>query len=560
MSLSADIASDAATQRAVAQKASGSQGRIGVELGVRIVFWIALLVLGIFVIWPTVSVLRYPGVADYVDVLTRPRLLTAARNSLFVTIVSTFAATFVGFVFAFAATRRDIPGRRFFRAIGMLPLFAPPFMVAFAYILMFGRQGLVTHNLFGLDVDIFGWKGLCLSQTIAFFPLAMMIIKSVLEGIHPSMEQAALTLGAREWDALRTVMMPLARPGVAGALLVIAITVLADFGNAVVIAGNYPLLATEAWFMMEGLADLRGAAVVVSALLVPTVALFVASRVLVGNRSYSTITGRGSDMDQIATPAPVKWAVFSICALTSAFVMVVYFGIVLCGLTGSWGNDWSLTLRHWAETRQWAGALGNSVLIAALAGFVTALIGQITAFLHSRALPFRFALDFLSVLPGALPGVFVGVGFVLAFNGPPLELAGTIWIIVFALGFWHLPQAYETTSSSLKQIHRSIEDAARNLGASEIRLLTDVYVPLLSRSLFASFVQSFVRSISNISIVVFLVAPGNVLVTFVILQMIGGANWSGAAALTTALLAITFLCIGVAQLVVGRITPVLRGA
>lgn len=559
MSTSADIA-QAATQRSGSSSRSSAGNVLGVELGVRVVFWIAMVVLCVFVIWPTVSVLRYPDLADYVDVLTRPRLLTAARNSLFVTIISTLAATFVGFVFAFAATRRDIPFRRFFRTAGMLPLFAPPFMVAFAYILMFGRQGLVTHHLLGFDIDIFGWKGLCLSQTVAFFPLAMMITKSVLEGIHPSMEQAALTLGAREVDALRTVMLPLVRPGVIGAMLVIAITVLADFGNAVVIAGDYPLLATEAWFMMEGLADLRGAAVVVSALLVPTIALFIASRTLVGNRSYSTVTGRGSDMDQIATPGLVKWSVVTICAVTSIFVIVVYFGIILCGLTEAWGNDWSLTLRHWGETRQWAGAIGTSVLVAALAGFVTATIGQVTAFLHSRALPFRFLLDFLSVLPGALPGVFVGVGFVLAFNGPPLELAGTIWIIVFALGFWHLPQAYETTSASLKQIHKSIEDAARNLGASEIRLLKDVYVPLLSRSLFASFVQSFVRSISNISVVVFLVAPGNVLVTFVILQMIGGANWSGAAALTTALLAITFLCIGVAQFIVARMSPTLRGA
>jgi iron(III) transport system permease protein len=560
MSSSADIEQDRNTVRATAPKRSGTRDRLSVELGVHIAFWIALLVLCVFVIWPTVSVLRYPDLSDYLDVLTRPRLFTAARNSLFVTAGSTLAATFVGFVFAFVATRRDMPGRKFFRAMGMLPLFAPPFMVAFAYILMFGRQGLVSHHLLGLDIDIFGWQGLCLSQTIAFFPLAMMIIKSVLEGIHPSMEQAALTLGARESDALRTVMLPLVRPGIIGAMLVIAITVLADFGNAVVIAGNYPLLATEAWFMMEGLADLRGAAVVVSALLVPTIGLFIASRTLVGDRNYSTITGRGSDMDQMATPGPVKWAAFAICALTSVFVLVVYFGIVLAGLTEAWGNDWSLTLRHWSETRQWAGAIGTSVMIAVLAGLVTAAVGQITAFLHSRALPFRFVLDFLSVLPGALPGVFVGVGFVLAFNGPPLELAGTIWIIVFALGFWHLPQAYETTSASLRQIHKSIEDAARNLGAGEMRLLTDVYVPLLSRSLFAAFVQSFVRSISNISVVVFLVAPGNVLVTFVLLQMIGGANWSGAAALTTALLVITFLCIGAAQLVVGRSAPTLRGA
>ena len=158
-----------------------------------------------------------------------------------------------------------------------------------------------------------------------------------------------------------------------------------------------------------------------------------------------------------------------------------------------------------------------------------------------------------------MPGVFIGVGFVLAFNNPPVELAGTIWIVVLALGFWHLPLAYQATSSALDQIHRSIEDAARDLGASELRLVSDIYAPLLARSLMASFLQSFVRSVSNISVVVFLVAPGNVMVTFVILQMIGGTDWSGAAALTTFLLIITFLCIGLASLLAGRASTQSRG-
>ena len=115
------------------------------------------------------------------------------------------------------------------------------------------------------------------------------------------------------------------------------------------------------------------------------------------------------------------------------------------------------------------------------------------------------------------------------------------------------------TSAALSQIHKSIEDAARNLGASEVRLVSDVYAPMLTRSLAASFLQSFVRSVSNVSVVVFLVAPGNVVVTFVILQMIGGANWSGAAALTTLLLLVTFACVGVAALLAGRLTPAMRG-
>ena len=131
----------------------------------------------------------------------------------------------------------------------------------------------------------------------------------------------------------------------------------------------------------------------------------------------------------------------------------------------------------------------------------------------------------------------------------------TVPALVYVLG----ESAAKATTASLGQIHRSIEDSARDLGASELRLITDVYAPLLSRSLVAAFLQSFIRSVSNVSVVVFLIAPGHVLVTFVILQMIGGSNWSGAAALTTVLLAVTFCCIGLAEGVARWAGPPQRG-
>lgn len=534
--------------------------RISVDPAVLFLYLATLCALGIFVIYPTVRVIITPELSHIIEVLTSSRTIRAARNSITITLLSTTSATLLGLAFAFAATRRDIPFRHVFRFVGMLPLFAPPFMVAFAYVLMFGRQGLISHHFLGLDVSIFGWHGLWLAQTIGMFPLATVIIRGVLEGIHPNAEQAALTLGATEGAALRTVLLPLALPGIIGAMLVVAITVLADFGNAVVIAGNYPVLATEAWLMMDGLGDLQGAAVVVSLLMVPAVALFIGSRSLLGDRVFSTVTGRGADVDQITTPAFVKWLVVGICAITCGLVIMVYAGILLAGLVNQWGSDWSISFRHWFGVLGYISELRISIVISLLAGLVTAVVGQIIAFLHSRSLWFRQALDFLAVLPGALPGVFVGVGFVLAFNTPPIELAGTIWIVVFALGFWHLPHAYQATKAALGQIHRSIEDLARDLGASELRLIPDVYVPLLSRSLLASFIQSFIRSMSNVSVVVFMIAPGQILASAVILRMIGSSSWSEGAALTTALLFITFVCVGVAEILIRWFGAPARGS
>jgi len=509
------------------------------------------VVLALFVLYPTLRVLAYPGLQDYLDIPKSLRWLQAARNSLVMMVISTLTATVSGLIFAFAITRPDIPGRRFFRSMALLPLFAPPFMVAFAYILMFGRQGLITKTLLGLDANIFGWHGLWLVQTVAFFPLAMLIITGVLEAINPSLEHAARNLGADEWTVVRTISFALARPGIAGAALVVAISVLADFGNAVVIAGGFPLLATEAWFRMEGMADLKGAALVVAMLIVPTTILFLLERYWVSRRVYTTVTGRGSRIEPPPTHPVLKWGTVAFCAAMSVMVFLVYFGVVAGAFTTIWGRDWTPTLAHWRLSMDRLDTLWASVRIGALAGLITGVVGVVVAFLTSRPLPLRQVLDFLAVLPGALPGVFVGVGFVLAFNRPPLELVGTVWVIALALAFWHLPMGYQAAVATLKQIERSIEEAATNLGASGLRVLWDIYLPLLQRAFVGAFVVSFIRAVTNVSIVVFLVAPGNVVATFAILNMIGNNIWGSAAALTTMLLILTLVAVGVAQMAAG---------
>jgi iron(III) transport system permease protein len=529
----------------------GGVRRYAGDPGVLLAFAGAGVLLGLFVLYPTYRVLVFPSLGDYLAIPASVRWLQAARNSLVMMVISTLTATFSGLVFAFAVTRRDIPGRAFFRGIAMLPLFAPPFMVAFAYILMFGRQGLITRTFLGLDANIFGWHGLWLVQTVAFFPLAMLIIIGVLEAINPSLEHAARNLGADEWTVVRTISFALARPGIAGAALVVAISVLADFGNAVVIAGGYPLLATEAWFRMEGMADLKGAALVVAMLIVPTTILFLIERYWVSRRVYTTVTGRGSRIEHPPTHPMLKWGSVIFCAVMSVMVLLVYFGVFAGGLTTVWGRDWTLTLRHWQLAADRLDTLWASVKIGALAGAITGVVAVLIAFVTSRPLPFRQALDFLAVLPGALPGVFVGVGFVLAFNRPPLELVGTVWVIALALAFWHLPMGYQAAVATLKQIERSIEEAATNLGASGLRVLWDIYLPLLQRAFVGAFTVSFIRAVTNVSIVIFLVTPGNVVATFAILNMIGNGIWGAAAALTTMLLILTLIAVGVAQAAAG---------
>ncbi|MBI4277703.1 MAG: iron ABC transporter permease [Armatimonadetes bacterium] len=512
----------------------------------------ALLLL--FVLYPSFRVLITPGLRDYLAIPANARWLQAARNSLVMMVLSTATATGVGFLYAFAISRQDLPLRRLFQTLSVLPLFAPPFMVAFSYILMFGRQGMITRGLLGLDVNIYGWPGLWLVQTVAFFPFAALIIGAVLDQITPTLEHAARNLGAHESAVIRTILFPLARPGVAAAMLVVAISVLADFGNAVVIAGGYPLLATEAWFRIEGLADLNGAAVVVAILIVPTIGLFLLERFWVSRRAYTTVAGKGSPIARPATPPLIKWSLFGVCVLVSILVGLVYVGVIAGSVATTWGYNWTPTLHHWRLGIAQGGAqLLNSLKVGAWSALVTSAVAVVAAFITSRRdLPLLKIVDFLAVLPAALPGVFIGVGYLLAFNAPPLILAGTEWILVLALAFWHIPMGYQAAVAQLKQIDKSIEEAAQNLGAPGLRVLWDVYVPLLRPAFTASFITAFIRAVTNLSIVVFLVTPRNLVATYSILSMIGGGFWGAAAALTTALLAITLAGVAVARLLLGR--------
>jgi len=520
--------------------------------GLALAFILVAGLLVVFVVLPTLRVISYPALADYLAVPAQPRWIQAIRNSLAMMVLSTTTATAVGFLFAFA-TSRGLPGARLFATIAMLPLFAPPFMVAFSYILMFGRNGLITRELLGLNVNIFGWPGLWLVQTVAFFPYAALIISGVLEAINPSMEYAARDLGAREWDVYRTLVIPLARPGITAAALLVAISVLADFGNAVLIAGNFPLLATEAWFLIEGWADLKGAAIAVSLLLIPTVGLFLLERKWVRQRVYTVVTGRGTRVSRASVPAFLKWPVVLACSLVSLLVLIVYVGVFVGSFVTTWGYNWRLTLDHWLLAKDWLGPLLNSLKVGVASAVLTTVIAVTAAFLTAcyRLYGSRL-LAFTAVVPAALPGVFVGVGFLLTFSRPPLELVGTAWALILALTFWHMPMGYQAALAGLAQIERAIQEAAANLGASGLRTFVDIYLPLLRHAVIASFTTSFMRAVTNLSIAVFLVTPGNMVGTFAILMAINNGNWGTAAALTVALLVVSLAILAIGQTLLGR--------
>jgi iron(III) transport system permease protein len=506
-----------------------------------------LALLAVFVVLPIVQVLTFPPPTDFLHLAENSRWVRATTNTLRMVVLSTLSATVLGFIYAFTLCRPEVPARGALRLIAVLPLFSPPFTLGFSYLLMFGRFGLITHGLAGLETTVLGWPSLWVVQTLTNFPYAVLAIERVLAATPARLEAAAQTLGAGRFAVFRTITLPLARPAVAGAALLVAIYVLADFANPLIVGGDFPLLATEAWYRIDGWGDVRGATLLASTLLPPAIFFFVLERYWVSRRSYVVISGRGGALERSPLPRLLRWALVGFCGLVAAVIVSLYFGVVAGAFTETWGVDWTPTLHQWQVARAKADHVGHSVLYAAIAGLAATLLATIAAYLvDQRAMPARRVVDFLCVLPAAVPGVFLGIGYLLAFNRPGIPLSGTAAILVIAFTFANLPFGYQVIRAGLSQIDHHLADAAADLGASRFRVLWDVHLRLVFPACVSAWTTTFISSITNLSIAIFLVTPGSQVATFSILGLIGDNRLEAASALTTALLAVTLVVVALA--------------
>ncbi|RJL35986.1 ABC transporter permease [Bailinhaonella thermotolerans] len=509
-------------------------------------------VLIVFVLWPTVNVFLRPDAEHWSRFLGSARMWDVARNTAVMTLLSTVSATALGFLFAYALSRPDIPGKPFFRIMSVLPLVSPPFVIGLSLILLFGRRGLVTYELLGLNLDVYGLPGLWAVQTMAYYPVAVLVLTGVLRRQSPALEWAGRDLGHGWWGIFRTVTLPLAVPGLASAGLLVGMYVLADFGNPLLVAGSYRVLAVEAYHQVVGTFDLGMAAVLCVALLVPTGLFFWLQRAWLERRSYVTVTGKESTLDPVPTPAPVRGTLFGLLCVVSGFMLLTYASVFAGALTKTWGVNWTLTLQHFEYTLLRAGDLTNSTLYAVVAGFACAVFAVLAAFfIQRRPLVGRGAMDMLAVLPGALPGTMIGIAWLITFHTGPLAITGTALIVVLMMTVRTLPVGYRSGVSALQQIGPSLDESAQDLGSGSLRTFRTVMLPLMRTAFTAAFIYAFVKSINTLSAVIFLVSPGSQLASVSIMGLAEHGYWGEATALAAGLMLVTFAALALFRLLTG---------
>ena len=528
-------------------------GRISREPAVVITLGILVALMVAFIIYPQVQVVLVPGLGGYIEFLRGETWIKPLGNSLQVMVLSTSTAVLLGFVFAYAMVYSKMPWKPFFRIVGILPLLSPPFVVAASYILLFGPRGMVSYYIFGQSPNILGLGGLWGVQTIAFFPFAYQLIADVLARSDARMEQAARNLGASPWQVFRTITLPMARPGLAAAILTTAIYVVEDFGNPALIAGQFTVLPTQAYGLVSGFGDVVGAAAVSTLLLLLALVLYLGKVKLEGQRSYVTISGRAGTIPRPPVPRSVNVACFVVCLLLSGLILMVYGVLFVSAIVEVFPVKWALTTRHFEFLTSNITPLQNTLVYGGTAAVICALFAMLLAFLVQRREWYgRSFVDFLAIMPAAVPGIFFGIGYATAFNQRWLDWLDRGALITISMIFWNIPVGYQAAVAGLQQIDRSLDEAATSLGASSLRAFRDILFPLLGSALMTGFVTAFVRAVTTLSVVIFLFTPGTTVATIKIFQLVNDFNWGGATAFTVSVVAMAVIVLSIVWGISGR--------
>ncbi len=503
-----------------------------------------------------------------------------AWNSLFLAVLTGAGTTLVGLAFALIAVRAKVKFSGPMRVVTLLPIITPPFVVGLAIILLFGRNGVLSVPLSEwFDVPrsrwIYGWHGVLIAQILAFAPIAFLVLVGVVEGISPALEEAAQTLRASAWTTFRTVTWPLLRPGLANAFLLGFVESLADFGNPLVLGGSFDVLATRIFFAVVGAAqDESRAAALAVVLLALTLAAFWAQARWLAGRSYVTVAGKGDGGLPLPLPKRVSFAAWAVAGPWALFTVAVYLTILVGGLVEAVGRDWTPTLAHYnaafglrdtGDGLRFSGAAWSSfwttVLVAVVAAPLTAAIGVVTAWLLARqTFVGRSTFEFGMLLSFAIPGTVIGISYILAFNVPPVEITGTAMILIVCFVFRNMPVGVRAGLASLSQIDKSLDEASMTLGAGSATTLRRVILPLVRPAVLAALVYSFVRAMTALSAVIFLVTAKWNMATAYIVGRVDAGELGIAIAYSTVLIVVMLAAIGGIQFLVGRRQLGRRGA
>ena len=478
---------------------------------------------------------------------------TIISNTIEMGLVVATLGTLLGFLFAFVQVKVKVPFKRLMHIVALVPIISPPFAVATATLVLFGRNGIISKGIFGVRYDIYGLDGLALVLSLSYFTVAYMNLKGMMQALDPALEEAATNLGASKWRIFRTVTVPMLIPGILGSFLLLFVESIADLGNPLVMGGNFEVLSTRIYISVIGLYDTTAAAVLSVILLVPSLTVFMVQRYWINRMSVVSVTGKPTGTPQLITSAKVRWPLFGLTMFVTLLIVINGYG---------------------------SEAMTDTTLLSIISTPVAGLLGMLIAFLVVRTdFLGRSALDFTTMMGIAVPGTILGIGFLLTYNNPitltlpfggtpeaPLVLtllpkltggraiAGGALAIIIVFVVRSVPAAMRSGVAALSQIDPAIEEASISLGADSARTFRKITLPLIRPAFLSGLIYAFARSMTSLSAIVFLTTPQTKIMTHQILNEVENGRFGNAFAYCVILILIVMFAIGVLYLTVGSTT------
>ena len=494
------------------------------------------------------------GVGVFRRIFDMPSFTRAITNTLKVGFLVGILSTLVGLLFAYVEVyvKMDKFAGGLFKVVSMLPVVSPPFVLSLSMIMLFGKAGLITRYVLGIyDNSVYGFWGIAVVQTLTFFPVCYMMLKGLLKNIDPSLEEAARDMGASRWKVFTSVTLPLMLPGLGNAFLVTFIESIADFANPMIIGGSYDTLATTIYLQITGAYDKAGAAAMAVVLLCITLAMFAVQKYYLERKTAATLTGKASRGRMLITDRSVKIPLTVLCALVALFVIMMYLCVPIGACFPTWGFKFFPLTGKWFKLvfSRYHGlqAFRDSFILSLIASPITALLSMIISYLVvKRNFKSKGFIEAVSMLAMAVPGTVLGVGYIRGFSGGLFQtgllqgLYGTAGILIIVFVVRSLPTGTRSGISALRQIDKSIEESAYDMGADSFRVFMTVTLPLIKDSFLSGLVTAFVRSITAISAIILLVTPQFLLITVQINEFAEKGSYSLACAFATILIAITY--------------------
>ncbi len=524
-----------------------------------IVTGLILAVLAVFLILPILRVLLLSFVdaktggitlSNYVEVFTRNYYLSGLRNTLYVAFFGTIGACLLGIPLAFFVSRFHIRGRSWVSTLAILVLVSPPFISAYAWIMMLGSNGFITNFLRSIGVatpTIYGAGGIILVFTLKFFPFVFLMTQTALNAVNKSFEDAAENLGCAPWERFFKVTMPLVFPAISTGAIICFVLSVADFGTPAILGHGFRTLSTIALSAYKS--ELGGAptiAVTVSIIMMAISMLaLVAQRRILARRRYASSLTNLPVKARLAGWRNVAMHLFChgvvLVAMAPSLVVVYTSFLQTKGpvFTGGYGLESYRRILYDAPE-----AIANSFMFSISAVILITIFSSLISYvIVRRETVASGAIDFLLMVPYLVPGVVMAIGFVTTFRTGSFNLFGTAGLLILIYFIRRMPYGVRSTTSSLRQIKPSLEEAAINLGAPPLKAFLTVTIPLILPGLIVGSLMSFITAINELSSTIIIYDGGTITMPVKVYLAVLDGEFGLAAALSTVLLLLTGLCV-----------------